>query len=637
MCGILGLVSKNAATSSIAEHVFDNAIQSLSHRGPDSSGHYQDANVWLGHTRLSILDLSNAGHQPMRSADERLVISYNGEVYNFRSLAAESGFDALRSRSDTEVVLEAFAKFGIESFEKLNGMFAFAIYDRQTSKVWLVRDRLGIKPLYYHTDSATLIFGSEIKSIIKLSGGRLTCNQAALPEWLYYGNTLGSNTLYEGIEQLLPGHFLEIDLRTFKTEARAYWSLPSQSSPIAAPYRTEAELVSTTRDLLEQGVRRQLVSDVPVGLFLSGGVDSSAIAAFASRHYDGTLATYSAGFDFSPGGSELPQAKRVADLFGTNHHEIHIAGADVGDLVEKMVDHHDMPFSDAANIPLYLMAEQINSHTKVVLQGDGGDELFGGYRRYATLKYYHLLRPLAKILQNIQRFTPKTAMHYRVRRYLHAFAATDLAATIALLLTAEDRDSSPLQVFLPEFAKSVGGTADPFDRYRKMQATFEDHDISNQLSLIDLSIVLPDTYLEKVDRATMAASVEVRVPFLDNDLVEYVVGLPGPLKMPFGKKKWLLKAALRGIVPDDVLFAPKAGFGVPFGHWMQTTLKPFFFDHLNQFEQDRPGILDMQKIRMLHTRTGSGKQNHSPLLWKVLNFVVWANRTKIGFTLHGAQ
>lgn len=626
MCGILGSVTAPGHVGPSGAH--RRALQAIDHRGPDGRGEYERNNVWLGHTRLSILDLSAAGAQPMRSADDRFVISYNGEVYNFRELARQMGFENLRSRGDTEVVLQLFAALKTDSLVKLNGMFAFAVYDTHAEKLWLARDRLGIKPLYYLITPTQLVFASEIKGIISLLKVRPRFDIEAMHEWLYYGNTLGGRTLYDGITQLLPGHYLELDLRSFDHQVREYWSL-CENTELGLAQDDKQCVISGTRALLEQAVRRQLVSDVPVGVFLSGGVDSSAITAFASRHYEGRLATYSVGFDFSPDGGELPRAKRVADLYGTDHHELHISGKDVGDLVEKMVHHHDMPFSDAANLPLYLMAAEISAHTKVVLQGDGGDELFGGYRRYFTLRHYRVLHQAAKVLQRFRMAKADSAFYYRVMRYLHALAAEDLGTTMALLLTVEDRHSAPLNIFSPSFAESVDKAADPFARFRELQRRFAGHDIGNQMSFVDMSIVLPDIYLEKVDRSTMAASLEVRVPFLDHDLVDHVVRIPGRSKMPCGKKKWLLKTMLKGIVPDEVLYAPKRGFAVPYGDWLQSFLKPLFLDHLAQFVRTQPDVLDVDHVHELFSQTSSGQQNHSHLLWKILNLLIWANNTPI--------
>ena len=628
MCGVIGLVTASSLPESDEGVRVREALRLLRHRGPDNQGLYHDRNIWLAHARLSILDLSAAGHQPMESACGRFAITYNGEVYNFRELAAEYALDGLRSGSDTEVVLRLFARFGVDSLIKLNGMFAFSVYDRQTRRIWLVRDRFGIKPLYYRLGAASLAFASEIKGIYALTSQTPRCNTSALNEWLYYGNALGGRTLHDGVHQLLPGSYLELDLDSFSCVTREYWSLRKLAESASPARESAPHRADEIRGLLEQAVKRQIVSDVPVGVFLSGGIDSSAIAAFASRHYEGRLATYSVGFDFARDGGELPRAKRVANLYGTDHHEIHIAGGQVADLVEKMIAHHDMPFSDAANIPLYLMAARISAQTKVVLQGDGGDELFGGYRRYATLKYYRLLHPLARLVQDIHRATPESAMHHRIQRYLRAFAAPDLATTMALLVAAEARNSDPSGIFQPAVASTLAQT-DPLARVREVQALFAGHDVGNQMSMVDLLVTLPDIYLEKVDRSTMAASLEVRVPFLDHDLVDYAVSLSGNSKMPFGRKKWLLKRALKGVVPDEVLFGPKKGFSVPYGYWLRTSLRPLFFDHLAQFARRQPGVLNIRHIENLFSRTMTGLQDHSSLLWKTLNLLIWANSTNI--------
>jgi asparagine synthase (glutamine-hydrolysing) len=622
MCGITGLAARGGATPVLR------ALSCIRHRGPDAQGEYHDGPVWLGHQRLSIIDLTDSGAQPMATEDGRFVTCYNGEVYNFRELATELALDGLRSHSDTEVVLRAFQKLGPRSLRLLNGMFAFALYDRVARKLWLVRDRLGIKPLYYRLDEQGLAFGSEIKSIVAADRQPSVCDLSAVHEWLHYGTTLGGRTLYRGIRQLLPGHVLELNLDSFDIDIRPYWSLREQADPKNLVRDSTDEMIAETRRLLDEAVRRQLVSDVPVGVFLSGGVDSTAITAFASRHYAGRLATYSAGFDGAAREDERPKARRVAAHYGTDHHEMTISAGNVADLVELMVRHHDAPFSDAANIPLYLMAAQISGQTKVVLQGDGGDEVFGGYRRYATLKHYPWLHTLATLVRPLPRMMPKSHLRQRVERYVDAFAAPDLATTMALLLTIEDARSRPARVFTAPYQRIIE-QSDPFARYREVQSLFAGHDIGSQMSLIDLMIELPDTFLEKVDRATMAASLEVRVPFLDHDLVDYVVRIPGDRKMPGGRKKWLLKQALDGIVPRDVLYGPKSGFNVPFGYWLRTALKPVFFDHLATFERTRPGVLQRQVIEEWYSQSLSGEEDRTYMLWKLLNFLVWCNHSSI--------
>lgn len=631
MCGIAGCVIDPSMRNGIEVATGDSVLARIRHRGPDAVGQYSDATVWLGHVRLSILDLSDAGSQPMSTANGSLVISYNGEVYNFRELASELSLHSLRSASDTEIVLRSFEKLGTSSFRKLNGIFAFALYDRRRGKLWLVRDRLGVKPLYYYLDSSGFYFASEIKAVLALAQTTPSLEASALREWLYYGNTLGGRTLYRGIHQLSPGCYIEIDVATRRTSVSEYWSVPTHLATMPTVEGPASVLITETRRLVEEAVRRQLVSDVPVGVFLSGGVDSSAITAIASKHYGGRLTTYCAGFDDLDGTDERAKARRVATHFGTDHHELHIAGSDLPTLVEKMVHHHDMPFSDAANIPLYLMAAQISGTTKVVLQGDGGDEVFGGYRRYVSLRYRRLLRTISKLGRRIWNVSSDSPTSRRVNRYFNAFSAIDVATSMALLLTPTDPRTNPEMVFSPGI-RSMLGLSDPFARYRECYGQLPDGDIGGQMSAVDLMVELPDVFLEKVDRSTMAASLEVRVPFLDNDLVEYVVRIPGRRKMPWGKKKWLLKQALHGVVPDYVLYGPKTGFGVPFGYWLRTSLKPLFFDHLSTVTRRDPDFLDTQELRRRFEALEAGEHDRAYTLWNVLNLMIWYNQSAIDRT-----
>lgn len=632
MCGIAGKLVSWGGNLGLTVEKRTHALNSIRHRGPDMQGEYEDGCVWFGHVRLSIIDLSAAANQPMVSADGRYVICYNGEVYNFAELARLFNFRYMRSHSDTEVVLQSFALLGVEVIKQFNGMFAFALYDAYAHKVWLVRDRMGIKPMYYCFDAQSLVFGSEIKAVLSLMNEAPESDLSSLHEWLYYGNALGERTFYKGIKQLEPGHYIELDLTSFTHQVKEYWSLKRQASCSNIVGSSVREMVVETRRLLEEAVRRQLVSDVPIGVFLSGGVDSSAITAIASKHYGKRLVTYSAGFDYSDGVDERPKARKIAKRFGTEHHELYIHGGCIADLVEKMVHHHDMPFSDSANIPLYLMASQISGMTKVVLQGDGGDELFGGYRRYTTLNYCFWLHPIARWAQRFHGVLPESFFRRRMQRYLHAFAAEDIATTMARLLTPVDSYSSPEEIFASPFRTKLL-QSDPFVRYRECQQDFADHDIGNQMSFVDLTIVLPSIFLEKVDRSTMAASLEVRVPFLDNDLVDYVVRVSGRKKMPFGKKKWLLKQALQGVIPHDVLYGPKTGFSVPFGYWLRTSLKPLFFDHLAKFNRQWPNVLDTTKIEGMYAAMEGSEHDRANILWNLLNLLVWANNSKVSFVI----
>jgi len=630
MCGIAGFVRNPGTDPDTVEFDRDRIIAGLAHRGPDDHAQYQNGPVWFGHTRLSILDLSAAGNQPMATPDRRFVICYNGEVFNYAEIAKSLDIETV-SQSDTEVILLAFAKKGIAAATLFNGMFAFAIHDTELHKVWLVRDRLGIKPLYYCETDSGLAFASEIAPLLDILGASPACDVSSIHEWLYYGVSLGERTLYHGVRKLLPGHYVEIDVASGAVRNGAFWTPKMQSDRLPVQL-TGADLVAETRRLLETAVRRQLIADVPIGVLLSGGVDSSAITAFAARHYEGTLATYTAAFDFDGGDNELAKARKVADHFGTDHHELHVSGGAIADVVETMVQHHGSPFSDAANIPLYLLAREITPTRKVVLQGDGGDEIFGGYLRYTTLSYQPLWRPFVQGARFLNSMTPHTAHQYRRQRYLNAIVADDQAMVMALLLTQDDVDSQPTAVFSSAWRAEIE-QYDPFVRYRETQPLFAHHDVVNQMALVDTMIILPDIFLEKVDRATMAAGLEARVPFLDHDLVDFCLRVPGHKKIKFGRRKWLLKKALEGVLPDSVIHGQKTGFGVPFGFWLRGALRPLFFDQLETFQARRPGVLDGQRIAVLYDEHVSRRRDRSFLLWKLLNLMIWANSTNVGFTL----
>ncbi len=556
MCGISGAVYQSDVKAKNFSDKLTRSLKCISHRGPDSNGKFFYENMMFGHVRLSILDLSEFGHQPMVSKSKRFIISYNGEIYNFNELAKKYKIHNLKSTSDTEVILELFEKYGVKIIPEFNGMFAFSILDRFEKKVFLVRDRIGIKPLYLQMTKSAFYFGSEIKAIDELNmNDESKMDIGNLHEWLYYGNTLGENTLYKGVKKLLPAHYAEVDMKTLNIVNHRYWS---PSLPIKNG-RNIDRLIIENKNHLERAVKKQLISDVPVGVFLSGGIDSSAIASFASKHYYGKLSTYTVGFDFDKGANELPKARKFAKNLGTNHHEIRISGREVADIIEKMVVHHDQPFSDAANIPLYLLCNEIKSKNKVILQGDGGDEMYGGYKRYDTLFNLKRMKFFAKIANIANKFTKKNKHKYIRQRYINALCSRNDWELMALLLTVEDKKNQPELVFEKKIREKIL-QANPFDRYKKLQKKYADISISDQMTLIDSQVILPDIFLEKVDRSTMAASVEVRVPFLDNDLVDFAQSIPSKIKTPKGHQKWLLKKSLDGVVPNEILYGKKNRF-----------------------------------------------------------------------------
>lgn len=615
MCGICGIV--DFATPPTAD-TLRAMKQAIRHRGPDDSGLEMLGPAALGHRRLSIIDLSPTGHQPMCSHDGQAWIAYNGEVYNFPELRArlESMGVSFRGTSDTEVVLEGYRRWGTDVFAMLNGMFAIAIWDVPTQTLHLARDRFGIKPLYYHATKSGLVFGSEIKAILASGCIERRMSWAGLHEHLYYGNCLRDGTLFEGISRLLPAHYMSVSPngRTIKP----YWDA-GQVVQLRDSVETATERV---RDHLEAAVRRHLISDVPVGVFLSGGIDSSAITAFASRHYQGRLRTFSVGFDFDRGVNELPKARRVAEHFGTQHEELHIAGRNMPDIIERLVRAHDEPFSDAANIPLYLLCEGIRDEIKVILQGDGGDEIFAGYRRYNVLAHERFWRVVAWAAPKLASIVPRRPEFYRGMRFFQAMGQRDPAMRMALLMTQEFYGSPPTRVFTAD-ARNRLSESDPFRQYRVQFERFRKLDPVQRMLYVDSQILLPDQFLEKVDKSTMACSIEIRVPFLDAVLSEYAMGLPASLKIRHAQKKWILRRALRGVLPDDILDGPKTGFGVPFEYWLKEPLADYMRGVLLDPGVLSQGLFDRSALEACIAEHIAGRRNNGFLLYKLLNLVLW--------------
>jgi asparagine synthase (glutamine-hydrolysing) len=592
-------------------------VQSLEHRGPDENDLLIDDAAGLGHTRLKIIDLSETGHQPMTHGP--LTIVFNGEVYNFRELRREleDAGVSFRGHSDTEVILKAFAQWGDRSIERFNGMFALAIWDAKKSRLLLARDRFGIKPLYYYLAEGSLVFGSEIKSL--MASGRIQrgLDLNGLSEFCFYGNSLGRNTFYEGVRKLLPGHVLRFG--PDGADESAFWRVED-----VEPVRLSDQLAAEgLRDHLEQAVARHLVADVPVSVFLSGGIDSSAITAFATRHYPEKLKTYSVGFDFDRGVNELPKARRVAELFGTDHQELHLSGNDVSNVIEALVDRHDQPFGDAANIPLYLLARQLRGSEKVVLQGDGGDEMLGGYRRYVVLTWHRFWRLAAQAGPLIDRLAPKNKRYIRLKRVLDAMGDGDPAMRMSRLLAEDPFEPSPLEAFNGDLRNELS-RRDPFARYRAAADRLRALDPVQKMLHTDAMILLPDMFLEKVDRATMTYGIEVRVPFLDAELGQYAMDLPASQKIRGLQKKWLLRKALRGIVPDDILDGPKTGFGVPYGYWLREPLRTFMEDYL--LSGSASEIFNRRVVETWINEHVSQRQNHGFRLYKMLNLAIWYRR-----------
>lgn len=622
MCGLCGIV--NFGGEHVEEKRLGAMVKTLHHRGPDSSGVHITPNCGLAHARLSILDLSEHGSQPMHTADHRYTISYNGEVYNYLEVRDELKAIGVefQGNSDTEVLLKSFEQWGEKAFARWNGMFACAIWDNVEHVLFLARDRFGIKPLYYSATDGQVVFGSEPKAIYA-SGlvDKVLC-WASLGEYLHYGTSLGTNSFLKSVKRLEPGHFLRIS-REY-SQATQYVNILSVDQT-SDGFLTARDKVKT---LLDEAVARHLVSDVPVGVFMSGGIDSSAIAAFASRHYPGKLATYSAGFDYDKGVNELPQAAALAKHFGTDHHELHIEAGQVPDIVEELCDAHDVPFGDSANIPLYLMSKYLEGRPKVILQGDGGDEIFGGYDRYARIRRQRFWRLLGKLSLWGAPYIDQNSRTYRAMRTMHALVQRDPALRAACLMSQEPMTDSPMRVFSASAREKIE-CHDPFSRYKQIFDRLSHQDDVQDMLLADTSIILPDLYFEKVDRATMANSIEVRVPMLDINLSRYAMSLPSDYKVKGTSKKHILRESLRGVVPDNILDAPKRGFGVPHQHWLRTTLSDFMRSVLLDPATLALGLFDQGQLELLIDEHVNGKKNNGMLLYKLLILCIWLRKQHV--------
>lgn len=619
MCGIAGVVDFRDSASS--PQLVQSAVQTIVHRGPDARNVWSDGPVSMGHARLSIIDLSSAADQPMQDGSGQFAIAFNGEIYNYRDLRAQlaSRGSVFRTNSDTEVFLESFKVWGTGALRRVRGMYAVALWDQCSRTMILARDPLGIKPLFYRHDELRLEFASEIKALLAMHpSASWHIDPEALHQYLWFGNVLGRNTMYRDIRRLEAGTYLTFDCSGCRRDA--FWRV-ADIRPVDDDFDVATAKV---RALLKDAVHSHLVSDVPVGVMLSGGIDSSAIATFAARACSAPLSTYSVAFDFDDTG-ELPQAAKLAQQLGTEHHELFVQTAELVSLVEKMVDSHDEPFADAANIPLYLATRQLGSGIKVVLQGDGGDEMFAGYRRYALLDRrgpWLLLRALTRTFIPNRLDLPDSLR--RVLRMTEALGAPD-PLRFALLLTVDSERHVPEQVMSGALRQQLR-TSDPFSRYRELWQSMPVSDDVQRMLWIDACAVLPDTFLEKVDRATMANGTEVRVPFLDLNLAEYALALPSRYKVYGGERKRILRAALRGVVPDEVLDRPKRGFGVPYGKWLRGPLHNLLRDHLHDSRVIRDGLLDSKRLVGLLEDHRAGRRDHGFLLWKALQLAVWYER-----------
>ena len=606
MCGITGFLSFDQRFSASDLRAMTDAV---SHRGPDAEGFFFDGTVGLGHRRLSILDLSASANQPMHSADGQHVIVFNGEVYNFREVAATYNI-APRTTSDTEIVLEAFAKDGMRSVDALNGMFAFAVYEKAHQTLWLCRDRLGIKPLFYFWDGTTFAFASELKSLLQLPIPKKR-NEAAIPEFLHRGFVPAPHTIFQHIHKLPPGHWLKVSATGL--EQKCYWSLTDKITE--RPLADEQTATTELERLLTESVRYQLISDVPIGTFLSGGIDSSLVSALAARQLSQPLNTFSIGFAEAKK-NEAPFARAVASHLHTNHHEFIVSQAEAKNLVETMLDIYDEPYADSSGLPTMLVSALARKHVGVVLTGDGGDELFHGYGMYRWA--HRLAQPWARLLRRplAAALPVRRQSRYRKAGALFGYAAGSELASHVFSQEQGFFSSGELKKLLGTPLANGTGSASatlqhPYAASRRLSAP-------ERQSLFDLALYLPDDLLTKVDRASMHYGLEARVPLLDHRVVEFALNLSPTLKYRGGTMKYLLKQVLYRHLPARLFDRPKQGFSIPLAGWLRHDLRYLLEDYLSDAVVLRHGYADSPTVKQMKKEFLSGNDYACNRLWTLM-------------------
>ncbi len=620
MCGIHGLYRFDGSAPSPA--VLSAMGDVTRHRGPDDDGMHIDGPCGIGMRRLSIIDLAG-GHQPLASADRTLWLVCNGEIYNYRELRAElldRGY-AFKTGSDCEVLLNLYAAEGDDFIQRLNGMFDFALWDTRRERLLIGRDRLGIKPLYVLQDASQLAFASEAKALLRLPGWRAQLDRSVLPDYLHLGYVAAPGCMFEGMRKLPPATLLSVEKG--RVREWRYWRLSSHVDTTTTPGQWEERV----RAQLEESVRMQMVADVPIGAFLSGGVDSSAVVGYMARHSAQPIRTYAIGF---AGGeaealyNELPYARRVAELFKTQHREI-VVKPDVVALLPRLLWHLDEPMCDTALVTTYLVSEFARRDVKVILSGVGGDELFGGYRRYLGARYAESYQRLPGWARSAAAFT---AERLPVDRHSGALNALRLARgfVASAEMSADDRYRSYVEVFSRARAAALllDPALAPSDALGRAFLAAGNEDELNRLFAVDAETQLPDDLLMLTDRMSMAVSLECRVPLLDHALVELAASIPSSIKIGGGKLKGLMKASLSGLLPKDILERKKRGFGTPMGAWLKGELAPLLRRLLAPEVVRARGLFRVDAVERLLAEHQANRIDGTDPLLALMNLEIWS-------------
>jgi asparagine synthase (glutamine-hydrolysing) len=620
MCGIYGVVSR-IPNKGVDRSALRRMGQVLRHRGPDDEGCHVDGQVGLGVRRLSVIDLAT-GHQPVTNEDETMWLVCNGEIYNYQELrdTLEKQGHIFVSESDTEVIIHAFEEYGDRCVEHLNGMFVFAVWDAPRRRLTIARDRLGIKPLYYWLNGHQIVFGSELKAVIAHPDVPRRIDFIALDQFLTLEYIPAPRTIFRGIYKLPPGHRLIFEEAGLTVER--YWDVHLREIPGDEAARAEMLI-----DLIRDAVRLRLASDVPLGALLSGGIDSSTVVAFMSEVSSTPVRTFSIGFDDQTY-DELPYARTVAAHFCTDHCEEVLQPA-IAPLAERLVGHLDEPFGDFSVFPTYLVSRLAGESVKVVLSGDGGDEVFGGYETYVAQyvdRYYRWLpaplrqRALPALLDWVPPQSAKRGLINKAKRFVDGGALPASLQHTRWMMFMSDDDKT--QLYRPDLQANLNGYtgASLLESYFQ-EAT--DLDPLAQQQYVDIKTYLVDDILTKVDRMSMAASIEARVPLLDHRIVEFALSLPPQSKLRYGRTKVILRRAMHGRLPEEVLNRPKQGFSIPLKHWLRGSLRPLMTDLLSTDCVRRRGYFEPQTVNGWVSEHLQRRANHSHRLWALMIFELW--------------
>lgn len=623
MCGILGNLTFRG--SHAPPDAFDRALVQLNHRGPDDHGSWHTTTpggvgISLGQTRLSILDLSEAGHQPMFSPRSGCAIVFNGEVYNFREIRERLeplGY-SFTSECDTEVILAAYDAWQDRCVEHFRGMFAIAIFDPGRNRLFVARDRLGIKPLYYYWDGRQFAFASEISAIAALPNLELDVSQEALWNYLRQGYVPGPLSIYSKVQKLTQGHSLRIDLSNPRMEIQSYWNpLDYYATPRA--FADEGEILDALQEELTRAVRYRLIADVPLGAFLSGGIDSSLVVALMRQVHTGSLKTFTIGFS-EPEWDEAPAARRIAEYLNTEHHEERITEANVLDAAREVGQYYDEPFADESCIPTLLLSQMTRRHVTVSLSGDGGDELFWGYTHYNTraMRMFELLSGVPRGLR---------LLGSSVLRQLgpEAYRVGDLLTFRDLPMYYMRTKNWPPGQY-PRLLREPVERDRMLEIGRQVAERLPGRDRVLLTGAMDLSCYLVDDILTKVDRASMAVALEARVPILDHHVVQLAASIPSSFKTAGGEQKRLLRALLGRFIPRELWDRRKRGFGIPLVRWFRTSLRDWAYDELTGPGSPVHDLLDSGELRRILDDHTSGKQNRAGLIWACLQLAQWGRR-----------